>query len=252
MSTTGTITIAQVPAKVHGNRRQAMLQLHEWSTIFIVYIGAAYIKALTVIKSLETTIDNTTTPKQSTTYHSACFMGCNVLYIQMSVPLGTMGQLEACHPASRAHTTTTKARLARPDVCHAQPMKSQSEPGVQASPIASVSAWDGMLMYQWHFFLKHRTISPSHWVTETKWPPFCRRPLQIHFLEWTSSYLDSNFTEICWQCLNEQQPIIGSDNGLTTNWRVIIWSNDGLVNWRIYVPFSLCELWCQCSLKYPC
>ena len=31
----------------------------------------------------------------------------------------------------------------------------------------------------------------------TEWPPFCRRHLQPHFLEWKYYNFDSNFTEIC-------------------------------------------------------
>ena len=32
---------------------------------------------------------------------------------------------------------------------------------------------------------------------ETRCQPFCRRHLQIHFLEWKLLYLDLNFTEVC-------------------------------------------------------
>ena len=31
---------------------------------------------------------------------------------------------------------------------------------------------------------------------ETNWPSFCRRHLQMHFLEWKSLYFDSNFTSL--------------------------------------------------------
>ena len=37
----------------------------------------------------------------------------------------------------------------------------------------------------------------THWRWKKKWLAFCRRQFEIHFLEWTSLYFDSNFTEIC-------------------------------------------------------
>ena len=44
---------------------------------------------------------------------------------------------------------------------------------------------------------------------------------------------------------------IGSDNGLAPNrWRAIIWPNDGLVDWRIYVSLDLNEL-TYCGLVMP-
>ena len=40
---------------------------------------------------------------------------------------------------------------------------------------------------------------------------------------------------ICVQGSNRLDVIIGSDNGLSPNrWQAILWTNDGLVYWRIY------------------
>ena len=36
-----------------------------------------------------------------------------------------------------------------------------------------------------------------HIEAETKWPPFCRRHFQMHFLEWKCLNIDYNFTEVC-------------------------------------------------------
>ena len=58
----------------------------------------------------------------------------------------------------------------------------------------------------------------------------------MHFLEW--KLLNSNWylIEICSSWFNWQCVVIGSDNGLAPNRRqAIIWTNDGLVYWRIGV-----------------
>ena len=63
----------------------------------------------------------------------------------------------------------------------------------------------------------------------------------MRFLEWILFYFGSNFTEICSQRSNQQFASIGSDNGLAPNRRqAIIWTNDGLVYWRICVTWSGC------------
>ena len=50
---------------------------------------------------------------------------------------------------------------------------------------------------------------------------------------------DSNFTEICYQRCSQQWSNIGSDNGLAPNRRqAIIWTNDGLIYWNIYVSLN--------------
>ena len=63
------------------------------------------------------------------------------------------------------------------------------------------------------------------------------------FLEWTCLHFDWNFTEVCSQGSIEQYASIGSDNGLAPNRRqAIIWTNDGLIWWRIYASLGLNEL----------
>ena len=45
---------------------------------------------------------------------------------------------------------------------------------------------------------------PSHIEAETKWPPFCRRHFQMHFLQWKTLCSDPNFTEVCSRVSNLQ------------------------------------------------
>ena len=83
----------------------------------------------------------------------------------------------------------------------------------------------------------------SHTVVQAKWLPFHRQHFQMHFPEWKLFYFDSNFTEICPQSSNWQYDTIGSDNGLAPNrCQAIIWTNDSLVYWCIYVTLELDEL----------
>ena len=69
---------------------------------------------------------------------------------------------------------------------------------------------------------------------------FCSQYFQVHFLQWISSYFDSDFTEVSFQGPNYQHASIGSDNDLMlTRWQAnglalmrrqaIIWTNDGLL-----------------------
>ena len=37
----------------------------------------------------------------------------------------------------------------------------------------------------------------THWGRDKKWTPFCRRHVQVHFLEWKCLNSDWNFTEVC-------------------------------------------------------
>ena len=65
----------------------------------------------------------------------------------------------------------------------------------------------------------------------------------MHFREWKLLYSNSNFTEICSYGFNYQYANIGSDNGLSpSRWQAIIWTNDSLVYWCIYVSLSFNEL----------
>ena len=41
------------------------------------------------------------------------------------------------------------------------------------------------------------THGTSHFGDGTKWPPFCRGPLQTHFLEWVLFHFYSEFTKMC-------------------------------------------------------
>ena len=68
----------------------------------------------------------------------------------------------------------------------------------------------------------------QHIEAETKWPPFSRRHVQRHFLEWKCVNCDLVFTEVCSQVFNKQYSSIGSENGVAPIRRqAIIWTNDG-------------------------
>ena len=43
---------------------------------------------------------------------------------------------------------------------------------------------------------------------ETKWPPFCRRQFQSHFLEWKVSYFDWYFTDVIFQGPIDNKPAL--------------------------------------------
>ena len=69
-----------------------------------------------------------------------------------------------------------------------------------------------------------------------KLPPFRRRHVQGHSLEWKLSNLKQNFTELWSIGSNWQYGSFGSDNGLTSNRRqAIIWSSIGMMYWDIYI-----------------
>ena len=69
-------------------------------------------------------------------------------------------------------------------------------------------------------------------ATETKWPPFYRQHLKVHFREWKPLNFKQDLTEICTLCSNQQYGSIGSDNGLAPNrQRAIVLSNVGLLYW---------------------
>ena len=52
-----------------------------------------------------------------------------------------------------------------------------------------------------------------------------------------------HFIELCSLGCNWQYALIGLDIGLVPNrWQAIIWTNDGLVYWRIYASLGLNEL----------
>ena len=63
---------------------------------------------------------------------------------------------------------------------------------------------------------------------ETKLPPFRRRYIRMHFLEWKCMSFTDDFTAICSWGSDKQYSIIGSDNSLApTRREAIIWTNDG-------------------------
>ena len=68
----------------------------------------------------------------------------------------------------------------------------------------------------------------------TKWPPFHRRYIKMHFRYWNFRYFYSNVTEVCSKGFIWQLGSIGSDNGLAPNWRQgIIWTNADPIDWCI-------------------
>ena len=88
----------------------------------------------------------------------------------------------------------------------------------------------------------NKTPHPRHSFNtlepKTQWPPFCIRHFKLTFL-FSNGCIRSNFTEDS----NSQYASNGSANGSALNRRqAIIWSNDGLVDWRIYMPFEPDEL----------
>ena len=116
--------------------------------------------------------------------------------------------------------------------------------------------------------LTHICVTRPQWINRvaialsqcgrSKLPPFCSRHFHITFvhevvlflfifhwnlLPWAHLY----FTEICSHGTNWQYGSFGSDNGLAPIRRqAIIWTNDGLVYWRIYTSPSLDE---QCTIR---
>ena len=65
----------------------------------------------------------------------------------------------------------------------------------------------------------------------------------MHFLQWKYLNVDEYLTEVCFEGWNYQYSGIGSDNGLAlTGQQAIMWTNDGLIWWLIYVSLGLGEL----------
>ena len=89
---------------------------------------------------------------------------------------------------------------------------------------------------------------------ETKWSPYRRWQLQVHFLEWKLLNFKWNFTKISSLWSNWQYGSIGSDNGLAPNRRqAIIWTNVGTFYWRIYASLGLNELmFINSTIPTPC
>ena len=86
------------------------------------------------------------------------------------------------------------------------------------------------------------TTSLTH-LPWTKWPPFRRRHVQTHFLEWKYFNFKQYFIEICSLGSNWQYVSIGSDNGLAPSRRqAIIWTNVDPIHRRIYAALGGDEL----------
>ena len=65
----------------------------------------------------------------------------------------------------------------------------------------------------------------------------------MHFREWKYLYFDLNFSEICSEGANWQQPSIALDNDSAPSRRqTIIWTNADLIHWRIYAELGGDEL----------
>ena len=80
----------------------------------------------------------------------------------------------------------------------------------------------------------------SHFEAETKWQPFCRWNFQIHFFLMKIVVFRFKFN---WSLFLRVLLTIGSDNGLMLVRRqAIIWTNDCIVYWSIYVSLGLDEL----------
>ena len=66
---------------------------------------------------------------------------------------------------------------------------------------------------------------------ETKWPTF-----SYYFLQKRLFYFDPNFVVVCSQGSSKQKDKLDFNNGLASSRRrTIIWTNDGLVYWRICI-----------------
>ena len=109
------------------------------------------------------------------------------------------------------------------------------------SPIIQKNLRPGSVRYDisyWlhtsHFDIDHGVNIPSIYIshigTGTKWLP-C---FQTHLLVRILLYFVSNFNEICHKSSSSHWASICSNNDLTTSkWQTIVWTNGGLVYWRI-------------------
>ena len=95
-----------------------------------------------------------------------------------------------------------------------------------------IKTYEFWLKFYWSLFLG---VQLTHWC-RARWPPLLQTTIfQVHFLEWKLLNFKWNFTETFSLGSNWQYGSIGSDNGLAPNRRqTIIWSNVGMLHWRIY------------------
>ena len=92
---------------------------------------------------------------------------------------------------------------------------------------------------KWHPIITVTSYERWHIEAETRWPPYCRRHFQTHFLEWKYGFR-VKFHWISFLMFKlTKKTSIASDNGLVPNKRqAIIWNNGGLVYWRIYASLG--------------
>ena len=83
-------------------------------------------------------------------------------------------------------------------------------------------------------------VMSQHIEAWTKWPPFCRRYFQLHFLERNFSYFGSNFTDVCSIGSDWPYVTIGLGNGLSPSRRqAIALINGDPVHWHGYASSDL-------------
>ena len=86
------------------------------------------------------------------------------------------------------------------------------------------------LSVKWDILYTNACCPLTH-LPSTKWPPFCRRYVQVHIRERKSCIL----IQFDWSLFPRVQPSTGSDNVLAPKRRqAIIWTNAHLIHWRIY------------------
>ena len=84
---------------------------------------------------------------------------------------------------------------------------------------------------------------PVNTEARTRWLPIWQTTLQIQIRQRKYFTFDKGYTEVCFIGSNKQYYSIGSCNGLVpTRGQAIIWSNDGIVYWRVYALLGLNEL----------
>ena len=99
-----------------------------------------------------------------------------------------------------------------------------------------------LLMRSCEFFWHFENELVTHWGRDTM-VTILQMKFWNAFSQMKMFYFDWNWIEIRSWLYNQKFTNIGSDNGLAPNRRqAIIWTNDGLDQWRIYALISLHEL----------
>ena len=113
----------------------------------------------------------------------------------------------------------------------------------------SEAPWKDCLS-QWSQMSTHWGWHKTHWGWDKMdtWQ-FCRRSIQTYFLEWDWCVLFQISLQFVLKDPIKNIPAFGQKNGLALIRRqAIVWTNDGLVYWRIYVSLGLNE-WMICKLS---